>query len=224
MPGWIPASSTERMTSSQWIGRVVRPAVIIGGLGPGIYLGLGLLGITAIDLGANPAEKLEHFTGTTTLVLLLLSLAVTPLRKVTGINPLVRLRKPIGLWAFAYAVAHMGCYLVFDQSLLWGEIYYDILKRPYITVGFSAFLILLALALTSSAWAIRRLGKRWNTLHKAVYIAAVLGVLHYLWLVKLDTSTPIAFALVLIGLLAARISRRPPAHPRPTDTELVSLA
>ncbi|MBP6444837.1 MAG: sulfoxide reductase heme-binding subunit YedZ, partial [Gemmatimonadales bacterium] len=89
---------------------------------------------------------------------------------------------------------------------------------------FSAFLILLALALTSSAWAIRRLGKRWNTLHKAVYIAAVLGVFHYLWLVKLDTSTPIAFALVLIGLLAARISRRPPAHPRPTDTELVSPA
>jgi len=212
------------VTASQWIGRVVRPAVIVGGIGPGVYLGLGVLGITAIDLGANPAEKLEHFTGTTTLVLLLLSLTITPLRRVTGINPLVRLRKPLGLWAFAYAVAHMGCYLVFDQSLLWGEIYHDIIKRPYITVGFSAFVILLALALTSSAWAIRRLGKRWTTLHKAVYIAAVLGVLHYLWLVKLDTSTPIAFAVVLIVLLAARITRRGVPHPRPGEKELASPA
>jgi|CXWL01.1.fsa_nt_gi sulfoxide reductase heme-binding subunit YedZ len=210
------------MTASQWIGRVVRPAVIVAGIGPGVYLGLGVLGITAIDLGANPAEKLEHFTGTTTLVLLLLSLSITPLRKVTGINPLVRLRKPIGLWAFAYAVAHMSCYLVFDQSLLWGEILFDIAKRPYITVGFAAFLILLTLALTSSAWAIRRLGKRWTTLHKAVYVAAVLGVLHYLWLVKLDTSTPIAFALVLIVLLAARIARPRPADTRPAAEELVS--
>lgn len=210
------------MTASQWIGRVVRPAVIIGGLGPGLYLGLGVLGVTAIDLGANPAEKLEHFTGTTTLVLLLLSLTITPLRRLTGINPLVRLRKPLGLWAFAYAVAHLSCYLVFDQSLLWGEIYYDILKRPYITVGFAAFLILLALALTSSAWAIRRLGKRWTTLHKGVYLAAVLGVFHYLWLVKLDTSTPVAFAVVLIGLLAARREGRPAPHPRPAGTELPS--
>lgn len=210
------------MTASQWIGRVVRPAVIIGGLGPGLYLGLGVLGVTAIDLGANPAEKLEHFTGTTTLVLLLLSLTITPLRRLTGINPLVRLRKPLGLWAFAYAVAHLSCYLVFDQSLLWGEIYYDILKRPYITVGFAAFLILLALALTSSAWAIRRLGKRWNTLHKGVYLAAVLGVFHYLWLVKLDTSTPVAFAVVLIALLAARREGRSAPHPRPASTELPS--
>lgn len=205
------------MTASLWIGRVIRPAVIVAGIGPALYLGLGLLEVTAIDLGANPAEALEHFTGTTTLVLLLLSLAITPLRRLTGINPLVRLRKPIGLWSFAYAVLHMSCYLVFDQSLLWGEIFHDIAKRPYITVGFSAFLILLTLALTSSAWAIRTLGKRWTTLHKAVYVAAVLGVLHYLWLVKLDTSTPIAFALVLIALLVPRIARPRPAHTRSTD-------
>lgn len=212
------------MTASQWIGRVVRPAVIVGGIGPAVYLALGVVGLAAIDLGANPAEKLEHFTGTTTLVLLLLSLAVTPLRRLTGINPLIRLRKPLGLWAFAYATAHMLCYLIFDQSLLWDEIVRDIIKRPYITVGFSAFLILLALALTSSAWAIRRLGARWTTLHKTVYIAAVLGVLHYLWLVKLDTSTPIAFGIALIALLAARITRRRLAHPRSSDTELASPA
>jgi sulfoxide reductase heme-binding subunit YedZ len=201
------------MTASQWVDRILRPVVIIGGVLPGLYLVLGVLEITVIDLGANPAEKLEHFTGTAALVILLLSLAVTPLRRLTGINPLVRLRKPLGLWAFAYALVHMGCYLVFDQSLLWGEIYYDILKRPYITVGFAAFLILLSLALTSSTWAIRKLGKRWTTLHKAVYIAAALGVFHYLWLVKLDTSTPVAFALVLVVLLWAR---RIKLHPQPT--------
>ena len=195
------------MTSSQWIGRVIRPAVIVAGIGPALYLGLGLLEVTAIDLGANPAETLEHFTGTTTLVLLLLSLCITPLRRLTGINPLVRLRKPIGLWSFTYALRHLGCYLVFDQSLLWGEILRDIVKRPYITVGFSAFLILLSLALTSNAWAIRRLGKRWVTLHRLVYVAAVLGVLHYLWLVKLDVSTPVAFGIVLVVLLAARLER-----------------
>jgi sulfoxide reductase heme-binding subunit YedZ len=205
------------VTASQWVDRVLRPAVIVAGILPGLYLGLGVLEVTTIDLGANPAEKLEHFTGTTTLVLLLLSLTITPIRRLTGINALVRLRKPIGLWAFAYAVAHMGCYLVFDQSLLWGEIYYDILKRPYITVGFGAFLILLALALTSSGWAIRKLGKRWTTLHKGVYIAAALGVFHYLWLVKLDTSTPIAFALVLVALLWLRRTKTTPT-PTPTPT------
>jgi sulfoxide reductase heme-binding subunit YedZ len=198
------------MTASEWIGRVVRPAVIVGGVLPGLYLALGVAEITTIDLGANPAEKLEHFTGTTTLVLLLLSLTITPLRRLTGINPLIRLRKPLGLWAFAYAVMHMSCYLVFDQSLLWGEIYYDILKRPYITVGFAAFLILLVLALTSSAWAIRKLGKRWNSLHRLVYLAATLGVFHYLWLVKLDTSTPVAFAVVLVVLLWLRRERSAP--------------
>jgi len=210
MRGWTRARSTESMTASEWIGRVVRPAVIVGGVLPGLYLALGVAEITTIDLGANPAEKLEHFTGTTTLVLLLLSLTITPLRRLTGINPLVRLRKPLGLWAFAYAFVHMSCYLVFDQSLLWGEILYDIAKRPYITVGFAAFLILLALALTSSAWAIRRLGKRWNRLHRLVYLAAALGVFHYLWLVKLDTSTPVAFAVVLVVLLWLRRERRPP--------------
>ncbi len=196
------------MTASHWVGRVIRPAVIVGGIGPALYLGLGLLGITAIDLGANPAEKLEHFTGTTTLVMLMLTLTVTPLRRLTGVNPLIRLRKPLGLWTFTYALLHALCYLVFDQSLLWGEILHDIAKRPYITVGFSAFVILLALALTSSGWAIRKLGKRWVTLHRLIYVAAVLGVFHYLWLVKLDTSTPVAFGVVLILLLAARWERR----------------
>lgn len=201
------------MTASQWVGRVLRPVVIVGGIAPALYLGLGVLGITVIDLGANPAEKLEHFTGSTALILLMMTLSITPLRRLTGINPLIRLRKPLGLWTFCYALLHALCYLIFDQSLLWGEILNDIAKRPYITVGFSAFLILLALALTSSAWAIRKLGKRWITLHRLIYLAAVLGVFHYLWLVKLDTSDPVAFGIILVLLLAARLEPRRGTEP-----------
>lgn len=208
------------MTAAQWVGRVVRPIVIVAGIGPAVYLVLALLEVVG-DLGANPAEKLEHFTGTTTLVMLFLSLSVTPLRRITGINPLIRLRKPLGLWAFVYACLHMGCYLVFDQSLLWGEILHDIAKRPYITVGFAAWLILLALALTSTARAMKRLGARWQALHRLVYVAGALGVLHYLWLVKRDVRTPTAFGVVLVILLAFRVrGRRAPAGraaPLPSD-------
>lgn len=199
------------MTAAQWIGRVVRPAVIVAGIIP---LAVLVRRFVADDFGANPAEEIEHFTGMTTLATVLLTLTVTPLRRVTGINALVRLRKPIGLWSFAYATIHMACYLVFDQSLLWREIVNDIIKRPYITVGFSAWTILLALALTSNARAVRRLGKRWQSLHRLVYVAATLGVLHFLWLVKLDASTPAALGFLLVALLIFRIPRpRPPAAP-----------
>ncbi len=120
------------MTSSRLIGRYVRPAVIVAGIIPAIVLVVRLF---TDNLGANPAEALEHSTGFTALWLLLGSLAMTPLRRLTGLAALTRLRKPLGLWAFAYATVHLGCYLVFDQSLLWGEILHDIAKRPYITVG-----------------------------------------------------------------------------------------
>ena len=186
---------------------MIRPLVMVAGIGPVIWLGLKFL---HDDLGANPAEYLEHFTGTAALVTLLLSLAMSPLRRLTGVNPLIRLRKPIGLWSFAYACLHFSCYLVFDQSLDLSEILHDITKRPYITVGFTAWLILLSLALTSFAWAIRKLGgKRWNALHRLVYVAAAGGVIHYLWSVKRDVSVPTALGVVLIVLLAARIERRP---------------
>ena len=195
------------MTASLWINRVVRPLVIVAGIGPAIWLAIAFL---HDDLGANPAEHLEHFTGTAALVILLLSLSITPLRRLVGINPLIRLRKPIGLWSFAYACLHFSCYLVFDQSLDLREILHDIAKRPYITVGFSAWLILLSLATTSFAWAIRKLGgKRWNALHRLVYVAAAAGVIHYLWSVKRDVSVPTALGIALIVLLAARLERRP---------------
>ena len=196
------------MTETQWINRVIRPLVITAGIGPAVWLGVKFL---RDDLGANPAEYLEHFTGTAALVILLLSLSISPLRRLTRVNPLIRLRKPIGLWSFAYACLHFSCYLVFDQSLDFGEILHGIAKRPYITVGFSAWLILLSLALTSCTLAIRKLGgRRWNALHRLVYVAAAAGVIHYLWSVKRDVSVPTALGVILIVLLAARIERGGP--------------
>jgi hypothetical protein len=132
MRGWICAETIEPVTLHGIIGRVVRPLIVVGGILPAVVLVIRLLTGT---LGADPAEDLEHSTGLTALILLLSSLAMTPLKRLTGLTALVRLRKPLGLWAFAYAVMHLSCYLVFDQSLLWGEIGRDIVKRPYITVA-----------------------------------------------------------------------------------------
>lgn len=205
MRGWICAETIEPVTLHGIIGRVVRPLIVVGGILPAVVLVIRLLTGT---LGADPAEDLEHSTGLTALILLLSSLAMTPLKRLTGLTALVRLRKPLGLWAFAYAVLHLSCYLVFDQSLLWGEIGRDIVKRPYITVGFAAFLILLTLAITSPAAMIRKLGgQRWQRLHRLAYVAAVLAVLHFLWLVKLDITEPAIAGMALIGLLALRIER-----------------
>jgi sulfoxide reductase heme-binding subunit YedZ len=194
------------VTFPSFIDRVVRPLLVVGGIVPAIVLVARLLTGT---LGANPAEELEHSTGFTALVFLLTSLSATPIRRLTGVAQFTRLRKPLGLWAFAYAFLHMLCYLVFDQSLLWGEILNDIVKRPYITVGFSAFLILLALAITSPKRIMKRLGgKRWQKLHRLAYVAAVLAVFHFLWLVKLDITRPAIAAGVLVVLLVLRRPRR----------------
>ena len=192
---------------------MLRPLVILGGVVPGVVLVERFL---RDDLGANPAEALEHFTGTVALVTLLVCLTITPLRRLTGINPLIRLRKPIGLWAFAYACVHFSCYLVFDQSLDLHEILHDIVKRPYITVGFTAFLILLSLALTSTTWSITKLGgRRWRGLHALIYLAGGLGVAHYLWSVKRDATVPDALGLILFLLLGLRFWRRPAAAVSP---------
>jgi len=193
------------MTTGLWISRVLKPLVYLGGAVPGMLLVWRFL---HDDLGANPAEKLEHFTGTTALVIVLVSLTITPIRQFTGVNALIRLRRPIGLWAFYYACLHFSCYLIFDQSLDFREILHDIAKRPYITVGFTAWLILLSLALTSTTWSIRKLGgKRWAGLHRLVYVAGALGVIHYLWSVKADVSVPTTLGFILIGLLILRLPR-----------------
>jgi sulfoxide reductase heme-binding subunit YedZ len=162
------------------------------------------LGLTG-GLGANPIEFITRSTGTWTLVGLMVTLSVTPLRRLTGRNELVRLRRMLGLFAFFYACLHFTTYIWLDQFFDPAAVARDIVKRPFITAGFGAFVLLLPLAATSTKAMMRRLGRRWQTLHKLVYPLAALGVLHYLWLVKKDLTEPLIYAAVLACLLALRM-------------------
>ncbi|MEX2283563.1 MAG: protein-methionine-sulfoxide reductase heme-binding subunit MsrQ [Gemmatimonadota bacterium] len=162
-------------------------------------------------LGANPAEYLSHRTGFWTLTLIMVTLAITPLRRFTGWNQLIQFRRPIGLFAFFYACLHVTTYIVFDQFFDFGAMIEDIRKRPYITVGFTAFVLLIPLAITSTKGWIRRLGRRWTKLHRLIYVTAILGVLHFFWkeASKADVRDPLIFAGVLAVLLLARSRLRP---------------
>lgn len=167
------------------------------------------LGYTAYAdrLGANPIEKVTHVTGYWALTFLMITLSATPLRRLTGWSWWLRLRRMLGLFAFFYALLHVLTYLVLDQFFDWPAIAEDVFKRPYITVGFSVFLILLALAATSTNAMVRRLGgKRWQALHRWVYLAACGGVAHFVWLVKKDLTRPLTFAAVLGVVLIVRLS------------------
>lgn len=157
------------------------------------------------QLGANPVETLSHRTGDWSLRFLLLTLAVTPLRRLTGWNWLQRFRRMLGLFAFFYVCLHFGVYLVFDQFFDWQAIVADIAKRPYITVGFTGWLLLIPLAVTSTSGMIKRLGRNWQRLHRLVYLIGALGVLHYLWLVKADITEPLIHGGVLAALLGYRL-------------------
>ncbi|MBR0568514.1 sulfoxide reductase heme-binding subunit YedZ [Azoarcus sp. L1K30] len=164
-----------------------------------------VLGWRADQLGANPIETITHATGSWTLRFLLITLAVTPLRRLTGLHWLVRLRRMLGLFAFAYGVAHFAIYLWLDQFFDWAAIAKDILKRPYITVGFTALVLMVPLAATSTNAAIKRLGgRRWQALHRSVYAIAIFGVLHYWWLVKADILQPVIYGVILAALLGVR--------------------
>jgi sulfoxide reductase heme-binding subunit YedZ len=181
---------------------LIKPLVFIGALVP---LALLVLRGFTDNLGANPVETIEHTTGDWALYFLLSTLAITPLRQSTGWGALVRLRRLLGLFCFFYATLHFSSWLVFDHFFDLNEIAKDIRKRPYVTVGFTAFTLLIPLAATSTSGMIRRLGgARWRRLHGLVYIVGTLVILHYLWLVKKDTQDPIFYAVVLILLLAAR--------------------
>lgn len=157
------------------------------------------------DLGVNPIETITRFTGSWALIFLLASLAVTPLRRVTSWNDLIKLRRMIGLVAFFYASLHFSTYIILDHFFDFRAIGNDIIKRPYVTAGFIAFVIMVPLALTSSAAMIRRLGKRWQQLHRWVYLAAVAAVIHFYWLVKADISRPAQYGAVLALLLGYRL-------------------
>ncbi|HEY8483584.1 MAG TPA: protein-methionine-sulfoxide reductase heme-binding subunit MsrQ [Longimicrobiales bacterium] len=185
------------------IPRLFRPALWLVCLAP-----LGLLMLDAVrgGLGANPIQEATHRTGRWALILLLATLAVTPVRRLTGWNELIRLRRPLGLFAFSYATLHFLVYIAIDQFFAFGDILADVAKRPYITAGFAAFVLLVPLAATSTRAAVRRLGRRWQALHRLVYVSAALGVLHFLWLVKAPAiRRPLTYGAVLALLLLLRL-------------------
>ncbi|HTN73124.1 MAG TPA: protein-methionine-sulfoxide reductase heme-binding subunit MsrQ [Methylomirabilota bacterium] len=180
----------------------LKPAVFIACLIP-----FGQLAYKAYtgDLGVNPIEFITHFTGDWVLIFLLATLSVTPLRKITGWNDLIKFRRMLGLFAFFYALLHFSTYIVLDHFFDFQRITKDILKRPYVTVGFTAFVLMIPLAITSTAGMIRRLGKKWQQLHRLVYLAAIAGVIHFYWLVKADIRRPLQYGIVLAVLLGYRL-------------------
>jgi len=191
-----------------------KPLVFLACLLPlGLVVG-DTLGITG-SLGANPVEEILDQFGNWALRFILLTLAVTPLRRLTGWNWLARFRRMLGLFTFFYALLHFLTWLVLDQGVLWSAIVEDIVKRPFITIGMAALLLLTALAATSTNGMRRRLGKRWQTLHNAVYAIAIFGVWHFWWQVKDDVSEPLLYALILAVLLGARLAWRRRARRKP---------
>ena len=172
-------------------------------------------------LGADPVAEIEHRLGLWALRLLMITLAITPLRHLTGKPVLLRFRRMLGLYVFAYATVHFAAYLVLDLRGYWTQIFEEIAKRPYITVGFAAWLLLVPLAVTSTQASMRWLGRRWGLLHRVVYGVAVLAALHFWWLVKSDIREPTLYAGILATLLGWRLwkrLRRPVSLRRTTAT------
>ncbi len=201
-----------------------RARLLGGAVWVGCFLPLAWVSYRLVtgDLGANPIEEAIHWAGKTALVFLLLTLTVTPLRRLTGWNQVARLRRRLGLTAFWYLTVHFLLYAGLDQGFALEYIVEDVLERPYIAAGFTAFVLLIPLAVTSTKGWIRRLGKRWQKLHRLVYLAAGLGVLHFYWRVKADTFWPLVAAVVLAALLLLRLrwrssGRASPARDRRKD-------
>lgn len=187
--------------------RWLKVPVVLLCLAPAAILLFEAFGVAGMSLGANPVEALIHSLGTWSLNFLLITLAVTPLRRLTGQAWLLRFRRMFGLFAFFYLLLHFLAYAGVDQRFALGYILEDIAERPYITLGFAAFLMLIPLAATSTRGMIRRLGPRWKQLHRLVYPAAILGVWHYYWLVKADVLQPLVYAGILTLLLALRLRK-----------------
>ena len=186
------------MNRSRWLKAVVFAACLIP---------LGQLSYHAWtgDLTANPIEFITHFTGDWSLMFLLITLSVTPLRKVLGWNEIIKFRRMLGLFAFFYALLHFSTYMVLDHFFDFQAIVKDIVKRPYVTAGFTGFVLMIPLAITSTAAMIRKLGKRWQQLHRLVYLAAIAGVIHFYWLVKADIRRPLQYGAILLLLLGYRL-------------------
>lgn len=157
------------------------------------------------DLTANPGDYITDQTGTWTLAMLVISLTVTPIRRLTGWNGIIKVRRMLGLFAFFYATLHVLTWVVFIHYFDTSFMIQDVVERPFITVGMMVFVILLALAVTSNRYAIRALGRRWQTLHRLAYVAAIGGVIHFWWLVRADTTEPIRWAVAVAALLLFRL-------------------
>ncbi len=205
------------MNTLEQVRRIWKPLVFLLCLVPAILVVTDALELTG-RLGANPVEEIQDRFGNWALRFIMITLAVTPLRRLTGWNWLSRFRRMFGLFTFAYAMLHFLSWLILDQGALLPAILEDLVERPFITIGFAALVLLTALAATSTDRMRRRMGRRWQTLHNATYVIAVLGVWHYWWQVKQDITEPLIYAGILALLIGARVTwrwqrrRRGPAH------------
>jgi sulfoxide reductase heme-binding subunit YedZ len=188
--------------SDQQLRRVIKPILFLAALIPVAWL---VYGTFTNNLGANPAETIQLTTGRWALQFLLITLAVTPLRRLTGWNVVIQYRRMLGLFAFFYACLHFTSYIVLDKYFDWHSMIADVWKRPFITAGFTAFLLMLPLALTSTKGWIRRLGRRWQKLHRLVYASAICAAIHFIWKVKVVTGAPVVDGLILLVLLGFRV-------------------
>ena len=193
------------MWATRW---VAKPLVFAACLLPAAHLILGAFGLFGVSLGADPVKVMLHTCGGWALKFLLLTLCMTPLRDITHSVFWLRFRRMFGLFAFFYVLLHFTIYLVLDQAGRLGALWQDILKRPYITIGMLALLLLVPLAATSTARMQRRLGRRWVKLHRLVYLIAILGVWHFWWQVKRDIREPVIYACILAGLLGYRLYKQ----------------
>jgi len=199
------------MPSSFVVRRVMKPALFLLCLLPLASLVWRAFGIAGTDLGANPVEKIQDTLGQWGLRLLIITLAVTPLRDWFNAAWLIQLRRMLGVYAFFYILLHFLTWLILDQDLYWAGILPDIADRPFITIGFLALLLLIPLAVTSTNGMMRRLGRRWKTLHRLIYLIVLLGIWHYYWQVKADVREPLiylAITLVLLGWRVWKVRRR----------------
>ena len=191
-----------------WTKWLAKPLVFVASLLPALYLGAGAFGLLGFSLGADPVKYMLHACGLWALRFLFITLCMTPLRDATRSVFWLRFRRMFGLFAFFYVVLHFAVYLVLDQGGKVGAVWEDIVKRPYITIGMLALLLLIPLAITSTARMQRRLGRRWIKLHRLIYVVSVLGVWHFWWQVKKDIREPVIYACILAVLLSYRLYKK----------------
>lgn len=209
-----------RSPGAEAIRRIYKPTLHGLLLLPVVFL---VWNFSAGRLGANPVEALTHQTGEWALRVLLITLAITPMARLTRSGWLIQFRRMVGLYVFFYAALHFMIYLIFDLSLDFSFLAEDIIERPYITVGFAALLILLALTITSPIKIRQRMGKSWQTLHYGIYAAGILAVVHFLWITRVDDSEPIIYGAILTLLLAYRLIRKLPKWLRAREVSSKTL-